>query len=228
MCGRFGLFEPQPEIERRFSAEFSFDYEPRYNIAPEGPGIAAIQNERPDEINQLTWGLVPHWADDLDDWPSPINARAENIAEKPAFREAFRERRCLIPANTFYEWGGRRGSRIPHTIGVEDQTLFAMAGLWETWSENGDEVQSVAIVTTGANDVVGQIHDRMPVILDADEEARWLEADDEAELEALLDPFPGERTRSHEVSRAVNDPANDRPELIEPVGSDQSELGRFS
>lgn len=106
MCGRFGLFQPQPEIERRFGAGFTFEYEPRYNIAPEGTGLAAVQNESRDAINQLHWGLIPHWVDDPEDFPNLINARAESVAEKPSFRTAFKKRRCLIPANNFYEWTG--------------------------------------------------------------------------------------------------------------------------
>lgn len=227
MCGRFSLFQPQPEIERRFSAEFTFNYELRYNIAPEGAGIAAIQNESADEINRLQWGLLPHWVDDPGDFPNLINARAESVADKPSFKSAFENRRCLIPASNFYEWTGRKGNRVPFAIGLENQDLFAMAGIWETWSSNGTEIQSVAIITTDANDVVSELHERMPVILAPDEEERWLHEDDQDELQRLLDPYPDEGTRSWEVSRAVNNPGNDGPELVEPVGSDQSGLEEF-
>ncbi len=228
MCGRFGLFARLNAIEDYFDAEFAFDYEPRYNIAPEGSGIAAVRNETPDEIGRLRWGLLPGWVDDPDEFPTLINARSETAAEKPAFREAFEQRRCLIPASNFYEWTGRKGSRVPHSIGLEDRELFAMAGLWETWSANGDEVRSATILTTDANDVVGELHDRMPVILEPDEEDVWLDADDEDELQSILGPYPGDRTTEFEVSRAVNDPANEGPALVEPVGSDQSGLGDFA
>lgn len=228
MCGRFGLFARLDAIEDYFDAAFTFDYAPRYNIAPEGSGIAAVRNESPDGIDQLRWGLLPGWVDDPEDFPTLINARSETAAEKPAFREAFATRRCLIPATNFYEWTGRTGSRVPHAIGLQDRELFAMAGLWETWSANGDEVRSATILTTDANDVVGELHDRMPVILAPDEERRWLHADDEDELQALLDPYPGDRTTAVEVSTKVNDPANEGPALIEPVGGEQRGLGDFA
>lgn len=227
MCGRFGLWAPPDDLEQRFDAEISFGYEPRYNIAPEGPGIAAVQDASPDEINRLQWGLLPHWVDDPDDFPDLINARAESVAEKPSFRDAFRERRCLIPANNFFEWTGQEGQRVPYSIGVDGGEIFAMAGIWESWSTNGEEIHSAAIITTDANEVVGELHDRMPVILDADEEDRWLRSDDEDELLGFLDPYPADRTRSHEVTTAVNNPANDGPELIEPTESDQAGLGEF-
>lgn len=228
MCGRYGLWAQPADLEQRFDSEIDFDYEPRYNIAPEGPGLTAIKNESPDKINQLQWGLLPHWVDDPEDFPDLINARGETVSEKPAFRDAFDKRRCLIPANNFYEWTGRKGNRVPYYIGVEDQDLFAIAGIWETWSENGTEIQSAAIITTDANDVVDELHGRMPVILDRDEEERWLESDNEDELHAFIDPFQDDRTKAYEVSKAVNNPANEGPKLVEPIGSDQSGLGQFS
>lgn len=227
MCGRFGLYAGPSDLEQRFDATFTYDYEPRYNVAPEGPGLAAVRNETPDAIDQLRWGLLPHWVDDPDGFPTLINARAETVADKPAFRDAVAKRRCLIPANLFYEWTGRKGRRVPHAIGVDEGSVFAMAGIWERWSANGDEVVSAAVITTDANDVVAALHDRMPVILGREEERRWLEADDHSDRQALLDPFPADRTTAHEVSMAVNNPANEGPELIEPVGSDQSGLGEF-
>lgn len=227
MCGRFGLYLAPDDLEERFDGTIEFDYEPRYNIAPEGSGTAVVTNEAPDEIDQLRWGLRPEWVDEPDDWPHPINARAETVAEKRSFRDAFEHRRCLVPANNFYEWTGRRGRRIPYSIGVGDQETFSMAGLWASWSENGSSVRSFTIITTAANEVVGELHDRMPVILDRDEERRWLGADDPDELQSLLDPFPDDRTERYEVSTKVNNPANDGPELIEPVGSSQTGLDAF-
>lgn len=228
MCGRFGLFARLDAIEDRYDGEFTYDFEPRYNIAPEGPGIATVRNQIPGQIDQVKWGLIPHWVDDPNDFPTLINARAETIAEKPAFRDAFAKRRCLIPASNFYEWTGRKGSRVPYFIGVEDQEIFSMAGIWETWTENGTDMESVAIITTDANDVVAELHDRMPVILDREEEDRWLDGKEEDELQELLDPFPDGRTMSYEVTKAVNNSTNDSPELIEPIGSDQAGLGDFS
>ena len=227
MCGRFGLYAPRDDVEDRFEARFTYDYEPRYNIAPEGPGIPAVRDADPGAIDRLRWGLLPGWVDDPADFPVLINARAETAAEKPAFREAVAKRRCLVLASNFYEWTGRQGSRVPHYIGLRDRDLFAMAGLWASWSENGDEVRSATVLTTEANELVGELHDRMPVILGPDEEARWLEAGDVEAAQALLDPYPPDRMRTYEVSRAVNSPANEGPALIEPVGHDQSGLGEF-
>lgn len=229
MCGRTTLFAPRADVEERFDATFAYDYVPRYNIAPEGPGLPAIRNEIADRIEQLHWGIIPPWVDDRDDWPEPINARAESVAEKATFRDAFDERRCLVVADGFYEWTGPSGRRKPHRIVVDDGEPFAMAGLWETWSGNGDgdDVVSVTIVTTDANDVVGRLHGRMPVILAPDEEVTWLRSDDPDELRALLDPYPDSATSEYEVSTAVNNPGNDGPELVEPLGGSQSGLGEF-
>lgn len=227
MCGRFGLTPQSEDLEQRFSATLTFDYEPRYNIAPEGSGIAAIQNESPDKINKLQWGLLPRWVDDSEEFPDLINARAETVAEKNSFKDAFRKHRCLIPASNFYEWTCQQGQRIPYAIGFEGEAIFAMAGLWETWFANGTVITSATILTTDANDVVGEIHDRMPVILEHEEEQHWLDADDSAELQAMLKPFPSERTTSYRVSTPVNNPANDGPRLVEPVGTDQTGLEEF-
>jgi len=227
MCGRTTLFAPRAAVEERFGASFAYDYEPRYNIAPGGPGLPAIRNENATAIEQLHWGIVPHWVDDRADWHEPINARAETVAEKPTFRDAFAKRRCLVLADGFYEWTGPQGKRKPHRVVVDDGELFAMAGLWETWSENGDEVVSVTVVTTDANDVVGRLHDRMPVILAPDEESTWLESDDADDLQGLLDPYPDGPTGEYEVSTAVNNPGTDRPELVEPLGGTQSGLEEF-
>lgn len=227
MCGRTTLFAPQSDIEERFDARFTYDYRPRYNIAPEGPGLPAIRNENDEAIEQLAWGLIPEWVDDRDDWYEPINARAETVAEKPTFRSAFDRHRCLVLADGFYEWTGPSGSRQPYRVVVDDGSLFAMAGLWERWEENGEAVTSTTVITTDANDTVGELHDRMPVMLAEDEEATWLESDDADELQALLDPFPDDRTGAYEVSTAVNNPVNDTPDLVEPLSGSQSGLEEF-
>lgn len=143
------LFDPQPEIKRRFDAEFNNDWQPRYNIAPQQE-LAVIQNEAPEEIDQLEWGLIPDWVDDVDDWPKPINARAETVAEKPAFRSAFEKRRCLVLADGFYEWKGERGQKQPYRIERTDDEPFAFAGLWERWGSIGDVRETVTINTTEA------------------------------------------------------------------------------
>jgi putative SOS response-associated peptidase YedK len=227
MCGRMSLFNPQPEIERRFSAEFTEEWSPRYNIAPQ-QDLAVIQNDAPEEINQLKWGLIPHWVDDPDDWPKPINARAETVSEKASFREAFEKRRCLVLADGFYEWKGTRGSKQPYRIERVNDEPFAFAGLWETWSSNGDSLETVTIITTEPNSVMEPIHDRMPVMLEQDEEEAWLKGEDPHELEAMLDPYPSEQTDAYEITTAVNNPENDSLEVIAHNGDGQSGVEEFS
>lgn len=201
----------------------------RYNISP-GQDLVAVQNDAPEEFDMLEWGFIPEWADDPDDVPTPINARSETAAEKPMFREAFAERRCLLPADGFYEWKGSRGSKQPYRIERVDREPYAYAGLWETWTAStGDVRVTCTILTTEANEVVGEIHDRMPVMLEPDEEETWLDADDEDELESVLDPYEGDDLRTYTISRAVNSPDNDTPEIIEPVDTgEQSGLDEFA
>lgn len=228
MCGRTSVFQPQPEIERRFSATFREEWNPQYNIAPQ-ERLPTVQNDEPETIDQVEWGLIPSWVDYPDDFPLLINARAETVAEKPAFRSAFEKRRCLVIADGFYEWKGERGSKQPYRVEHIDKELFAYAGLWETWNDNGDSRETLTIITTEANEVVKPIHDRMPVMLEPDEEDRWLEADDSDELKALLDPFPDDLTNAYPITKKVNDASYERPDVIEPVDiGEQSGLGEFS
>lgn len=237
MCGRFSLFVPPSVLEERFDAEAAEPLVPRYNVAP-GDDVAAIRNADQGSIDALEWGLLPSWVDDPEDFPKPINARAETLGEKPSFRDAFAERRCLVLADGFYEWKGARGAKQPYRIARVDDEPFAFAGLWETWGANGegtrgggtddDTLRTVTIVTTDANETVGAIHDRMPVILEPEEERRWLSASDPADLHAVLDPYPDDGLEAYPVSKAVNDPANDSPDVIEPVDvGEQSGLGDF-
>ena len=227
MCGRFSLFVPPGILEERFDAEVAGTYVPRYNVAPRDD-VAAIRNDDPETIDALSWGLVPDWVDDPDDFPRPINARAETVAEKPSFRDAFAERRCLVLADGFYEWTGRRGSKQPYRIVRTDGEPFAFAGLWETWGSNGGTLRTTTIVTTAANETVGAIHDRMPVILERDEERPWLSGGDPDVLQSMLHPYPDGELDAYPVSTAVNDPSHDSPDVVEPVDVDeQSGLGQF-
>ena len=227
MCGRTSMVAIGPWVEERFGAKPVHEMVPRYNIAP-GDDLPAIENGSPDEIRFPRWGLVPSWVDDLDDWPAPINARAETVAEKPSFRDAFAERRCLVLADGFYEWKGERCSKQPYRVVRPDEEPFAMAGIWETYEANGDVLETTAVITTDANETLRPIHDRMPVILDRDEERRWLESDDLADLQSLLDPVDPDTLRAYPVSTAVNDPSNDDPSVIEEQPDPQSGLGDFS
>jgi len=216
----------EKDLEANYGMEAPPDYEPRYNIAPQ-QDLTVITDLDADQMRWQNWGLRPHWVDDPNDWGHPINARAETVAERPSFRSAFQERRCLVLADGFYEWQGDRSPKRPYRIRRADDEPFAFAGLWESWSDNGDELETVTIITTEANDVVEPIHERMPVMLEADEEEVWLEAEDPDKLHGLLNPYPDELTDTYEISSAVNNPDNDSPEVIEPLGHNQSGLGQF-
>lgn len=227
MCGRTSMAVPTPTVKTRFNLTTVPELDPRYNIAP-GDDLPVIQNDNPDTLELAQWGFVPGWVDDPSEWPRPINARAETIAEKPAFRSAFRDRRCLVVADGYYEWQGERGHKQPYRVHRADGAPFAFAGIWDTWKENGSELETVAIITTEPNDVTRSIHDRMPVILEPDDELVWLTEDDPEVLQGVLDPFSPEDTAAYPVSSRVNSPANDDPGVIEPVEiGEQSGLSDF-
>lgn len=227
MCGRFSLFVPPGVLSERFEVEVVEPIVPRYNIAP-GDDVVVVRNDAPSAIDRLEWGLIPHWVDDPDDYPKPKNARAETLAEKASFRDAFDERRCLVLADGFYEWQGTRGTKQPYRIARRDGAPFAFAGLWETWDGNGATRLTTTIVTTDPNATVAPIHDRMPVVLAPDEERRWLDGGDRDELQRMLDPYPDDELVAYPVSRAVNDPSNDTPDVVEAVDVDtQSGLSEF-
>lgn len=232
MCGRTSLAVTVDVLSRRFDAQPrpGVEIPKRYNIAP-GQDLAAIQNDATEEFDMLDWGFIPQWADDPDDVPTPINARSETAAEKPMFRDAFEKRRCLIPADGFFEWKGRRGSKQPYRIERVDREPYAYAGLWESWSPPEDEEPRVTctILTTDANDVVSEVHDRMPVILEPDQEATWLNGGSVDELQAVCDPYPDEELRAYPVSKRVNNPQNDSADLLEEIDiGEQSGLDEFA
>lgn len=219
MCGRFVLFADDTAIQQMFNVDLLTSVAPRYNIAPTQP-VAVITNENPRQLDHFRWGLVPSWAKDINIGSKMINARAETLPEKPAFRAAFKRRRCLIPASGFYEWQQRETGKAPMFIHLKDQPLFAFAGLWEIWqAPDGGELRSFTIVTTEANEFMETIHNRMPVILHPDEYAAWLRPEDvpAAELMPLLQPYDSSAMTAYEVSKAVNRPTVDSPELIQPL-----------
>ncbi|WP_276299393.1 SOS response-associated peptidase [Halorussus lipolyticus] len=213
MCGRTSLFAPAEAVAQRFDAEPTEPLEPRYNVSP-GQKHPVVRNDALDAIQFPTWGLVPQWSDDA---PSSghINARSETLAEKPSFREAFAERRCLVLADGFYDWKPTPTGKQPYRIERKDRNPFAFAGLWEP--ETDTRNATFTIVTTEPNAVVEEVHHRMPVMLDRDEEDRWLRESDPEVLGDLLDPYPADEMRAYPVSSAVNDPGNDSPEVIEEV-----------
>ena len=221
MCGRFAFYSPAEAVVHLFGAEDAVDLPPRYNIAPTQP--VPVVRERSGgerEFVQLHWGLIPFWAKERSIGSRMINARAETVASKPSFRNAFRHKRCLILADGFYEWQKQASGKQPWFMSMVADEPFAMAGLWETWRENDDAepLESCTIVTTGPNAFMSRLHNRMPVILPADAAAIWLDplADSES-LQSVLVPAREGLLQAVEVSRRVNSPSNQGPELILPV-----------
>jgi putative SOS response-associated peptidase YedK len=219
MCGRFSLTTPSAALRDLFGFDELPNLPPRYNIAPT-QDVAAVRLAGEDPKPRFTvfrWGLIPSWAKDVSIGGRLINARAETVADKPAFRHAFRRRRCLIPADGFYEWEKRPdGGKQPWRITLEGGVPFAFAGLWEHWSgADGSEIESCTIVTTEAADSIAMIHERMPVILDPVDFSGWLKGTPEEAL-ALLHAYRG-TLASYPVSTRVNSVRNDDASLLEPV-----------
>ena len=203
MCGRYALHTNPEVVSLLFGLSEVPAYQPRYNIAPASQVLIIRKNE----AAMVRWGLVPRWARDPSSGAKLNNARAETVAEKPAFRDAYRKRRCLIPADGFYEWKSEGGVKQPYYIYPPHGGLFAFAGLWEP----SNDLQTCAIITTEANAKMGAVHDRMPVIVAPQDYPQWL-----AGGEGLLRPCPSGALAIRRVSRAVNDARNDAPGLIEP------------
>jgi putative SOS response-associated peptidase YedK len=222
MCGRFTLFEPDKVLAREFGVSDFPPRSPRYNIAPSQPitAVRATPTGSGREIALLRWGLIPSWSKDPAIGIRLINARAETAGEKPSFRNAFRRHRCLIPASGFYEWLRWERGKQPYFVRMRDGHPFAFAGLWDRW-ESPDEgaVETCAILTTAANDVLAPIHDRMPVILPSGEYDRWLDPSllNTDSLAPLLVPFPPEEMLAYPVNPRVNAPSTDDEGCIAPL-----------
>ncbi|HEY7839160.1 MAG TPA: SOS response-associated peptidase [Terriglobales bacterium] len=220
MCGRFTLTRPVDEITRHFGTEAvqGASGQARYNIAPT-QNIYAVRGNGRRTLSELRWGLIPGWSRDGKMKSLLINARAETLTEKPAFRECVATRRCLIPADGFYEWthapGG--GKKQPWHIGLQDSSLFAFAGLWDRWQG----IESCTIITTRANEAVAKLHDRMPVIVPSAGYDAWLEAAVREAL-ALLQAYPAEEMRMYPVSGLVSGTKNDEPACREPLRVSQA------
>jgi putative SOS response-associated peptidase YedK len=223
MCGRYTLSaEPALVAEHFGVASVPAELKPRYNIAPSQPvPVVRRDGAGPRHLELLRWGLIPSWAKDAAIGHRLINARAETLAVKPAFRTAFRRRRCLIAADGFYEWKKLAAGKQPYWVGRRDHSPFAFAGLWERWvpSEGGaPPIESCVIVTTEPNAVVRPVYNRMPVIVPPVHYDTWLDGEtDAAALQALLVPYPAEEMTAYPVAAAVNNPAHDAPQLMEPV-----------
>jgi putative SOS response-associated peptidase YedK len=214
MCGRFTLVTTAQDLARQFEVEIDKSLTPRYNIAPSQP-ILAIRQDRANKriLDIMQWGLIPSWVKDLNSWKSSlINARAETIGEKPSFKGAFKYRPCLIPASGFYEWNEEKQ---PHYFQVGKGQLFALAGIWESWSRGEDELVTCTIITTKANSVAAKVHHRMPVIIQPEDYDFWLGELDERKK--LLANLPEANLDLYSVSKTVNSPKNDTSECIESI-----------
>ena len=225
MCGRYSLTTPSEGLRALFDFIEQPNLAPRYNIAPTQE-VAAVRLEEDGKrhFRWLKWGLVPSWAKDLSIGSRMINARSETLAEKPAFRSAFKQRRCLILADGFYEWRVEgKGPKQPYRITLADGGPFAFAGLWERWRDkkSGESVDSCTIATTLANDALESIHHRMPVILPPADYGMWLDTTESSDrVQALLRPAPNDQIRFHAISTRVNKVANDDATVIEPIDPD--------
>jgi len=219
MCGRFTMVTNAAALEERFHARLATEIaEPTYNAAPSQAQLT-ILNDHPQAIVRAAWGFVPEWADGRPDVKPLINARAETVATKPFFRDAFKRKRCLVLADGFYEWKRAGKGKVPYRIALKTGEPFAFAGIWSMVHEAQGEVHpTFAILTTDANALVAQIHTRMPVILREQDEAAWLNSRlSHDEAQALLVPLPAELLMAYAVSPQVNSPAFNVPEALQPV-----------
>jgi putative SOS response-associated peptidase YedK len=227
MCGRFTLALFKKNAQQGFAQTFRLsdvpDLSSRYNIAPSQDIAVVVEDSgRSRQLEWMQWGLIPSWAKDPTIGNKLINARGETVSEKPSFRAAFKRRRCLIPADGFYEWQRTEGKKQPYYFYLAENQPFAFAGLWEHWQDaNGSEIHTCTIITTTANDLMEPIHDRMPVILEPEDYDQWLdlELQDPGQLQSLLRPYLLSNLRCHAVSPKVNRPQSDDPECIEPMSS---------
>ena len=223
MCGRFTLTTDPQQLQQGFPwLSIPDGITPRYNIAPTQP-VAVVPNDGKNRLDFFSWGLIPSWAKDPSIGNKMINARAETLQEKPSFRSAFRRRRCLILADGFFEWRQEAGAKVktPMYIRLKTEKPFGLAGLWEAWqSPDGSKILSCTIITTQPNDLMQPIHNRMPVILPESAYSAWLSPEevDPASLQPLLAPYPGDAMLAYPISRLVNSPENDTPEVIRPAG----------
>jgi putative SOS response-associated peptidase YedK len=217
MCGRYAFFSPHEAVIGYFGlADAGPEFGPRYNIAPTQEVAAVRADPAGRTLAMLHWGLIPFWAKDRAIASRMINARAETLAEKPAYRAAFKKRRCVLPADGYYEWQSAAGGKQPYYVEAASGEPLALAGLWERWQDpSGETVESCTIITTEANAAMRHIHVRMPAILKRESLAGWLDPGADAlALAQLFLPEAGPALRAHPVSRAVNSPAHQGPELI--------------
>ncbi|MFN5325545.1 MAG: SOS response-associated peptidase [Bacteroidota bacterium] len=221
MCGRFSLTQTEAEIEERFGAKFySNDLIKRYNVAP-GQLALVLPADSPTELKLYKWGLIPSWSKDPAMGHKMINARSETLHEKPSFKNLLKHKRCLVLADGFYEWRTLSNrKKQPFRIKLKDDSLFAMAGLWDEWIDPtaGETVRTFTIITVPANPLVQELHDRMPAILNPEDEKKWIQHQiDYTEITEILTPFPENKMVYHEVTDKLNNTANDSGDLINPI-----------
>lgn len=224
MCGRYTLFANYQDIIERFAIEAAINeefYIPSYNIAPSNSVLSIVNDGRVNRLGFLKWGLIPPWAKDEKSGYKLINARAETLMVKPSFREAYKKRRCLVIADSYYEWKRQDdNSKTPMRIKLKTNELFGMAGLWERWQTlNGNTIYSCSIITTQANELTKNIHERMPAILKPEDEKVWLDPaiTETNQLNGLLKPLSDSLMEVYEVSNLVNSPLNNSPNLIKRI-----------
>jgi putative SOS response-associated peptidase YedK len=228
MCGRYRRTTSEEELARIYHIPIpkETDLPISYNIAPSQKVLTIRFNpeSRERSLEALQWGLIPYWAKDPKVSYRTINARAETIDKAPSFRQAFIKRRCLIPADGFYEWRKTAKPKLPFAIAMKDGRPFTFAGLWENWKdpESGEWLRTCTIITGEPNELVAQIHPRMPVILPEKHHAAWLGETDDGNLKELLVPYPSDQMRMWEISPRINTPKNDDPSLWEPVRAEPS------
>jgi putative SOS response-associated peptidase YedK len=222
MCGRYDFFPGEfSDLRIRFNLDKDLpDFKPSYNIAP-GKDVPVIvrQGDR-NVVKLMRWGLVPSWSQDQAIGNQMINARCETLDQKPSFKQLLARNRCLVPGDGFFEWARVGKGKIPMRVRMKDERPFTMAGLWDVWRDpDGEELYTFTIITTDANKLLRQIHDRMPLILDPLAEKQWLDPifTSFSMLSFLMQPFPSELMEAYEVSRLVNDPKNDSPACIDPA-----------
>ncbi len=217
MCGRLSIATGSDILQVRFNVEIAEDLQPRYNAAPT-QNLPVILNDEPRTINLCRWGLIPYWAKEEKIGSRMINARAETLLEKPSFRNAFKKKRCLVLADGFYEWKKTSDRKRPYRITMKSNEPFALAGIWDVWTTpDGEALRSFSIITTEPNDLMKDLHHRMPAILKRENEERWLQDIDASAAQEMLEPYPGDDLQAYPVSTLVNSPRNDTEAIIQPV-----------
>lgn len=219
MCGRFALRTPPNRLAQEFHVAEVPEMEARYNIAPSQDVLAVRGAAGGREAKLLRWGLIPSWAKDASLGAKLINARSETVEEKPAFREAFKHRRCIIPADGFYDWKRVGNRKQPYFFRLRDERLLGFAGIWEKWRDDRETIESCTILTTAANEAVSPMHERMPVILRPEDYDLWLDEDVRKRdlVKELLEPYPAPEMIAYPVSTLINSPMSQGEKLIEPI-----------